>query len=423
MKKILALVLAVVMATFCLASCGDKKDSTSKFKIGVILVGDDSETYTKAHSDGIKEAAKELGISESDIEWKTKVADETPDDCYNAAKQLVASGCKLVISNSYGHQDPMARAAKEFKDVNFVSMTGDFAAISGLDNMFNAFTGVYEARYVSGIVAGLKVKELVDAKKLKDENFDKKGNVKIGYVGAYPYAEVVSGYTAFYLGIKSVVENVVMDVQYTSSWFSIEAEAAAAEALMGRGCVIIGQHADSTGAPKAVEKANKSGKEVYSVGYNMDMTKDAPTAALTSPTNTWSVCYKEILEAAKSGKKIPQDLAYGYEKDGVTITKLGKSCAKGTQEAVDKAIAAIKDGSLKVFDTANFTVGGKEVKTAEVDLSYYNYSKNPPELIYKGEKKDAIVKDGDTTYFDESKFRSAPYFALRIDGITELNAN
>ena len=424
-KSLLALFLAALMifAVGCGATNTESKtdaDNTkaSDLKIGVILVGDETEGYTLAHMDGIKAAANELGIDpDKDIIWKKKV-DES-DACYNAAKELVASGCKLIVSNSYGHQDYMAQAAEDFKDVNFVSMTGDYAAISGCDNFFNAFTRVYESRYVSGVVAGMKLAQLIKDGKITDANYNG-SNIKIGYVGAFPYAEVVSGYTAFFLGIKSVVENVEMEVYYTSSWFDIEKEAAAAENLMADGCVIIGQHADSTGAPTAIQAALDSGKTAYSVGYNVSMLDVAKDAALTSATNTWSVYYKELFEAAKDGKDIPQDWAKGFDDEAVAITELGASCAEGTKEKVEEVEKAIKDGTLKVFDTSKFTVDGKSVTTAPVDLSYIDFTTNT--VVHQGKTVEPIKTENGITFFDESSFRSAPYFSLRIDGIKELNS-
>lgn len=450
MKKFLALALSVVMMA-SLAACGgsDKKETeapaqteaaagteaaggeteaagdeteaapaaASDIKIGVILVGDETEGYTAAHMEGIKAAQQELGLSDDQIVWKYKVAEDS--SCYEAAVDLYGQGCNLIISNSYGHQTFMVQAAADYPDATFVSMTGDFAAISGLDNFKNAFTKVYEARYISGVVAGLKLKELLDDGTLTAEtqpdSFDADGNVKIGYVGAFSYAEVVSGYTAFFLGIRSVVPNTVMEVLYTNSWFDIDKEAAAAEALISHGCVIIGQHADSTGAPAATQRLLDSGKICYSVGYNVDMLETAPTAALTSPTNTWAVYYKHAFETVMNGGELEADWAEGFDADAVGITELGSSCAAGTAEYIADVESKIKDGSLKVFDTSTFTVGGAEVTSAPVDMSFMDFTTNPPSVIYQGETVEAIV-DG---AFVESEFRSAPYFALRIDGITE----
>lgn len=412
MKKLLALLLSILLVlTACTAMAGD-------LKVGVILVGDETEGYTLAHMTGIREAIASMGLTEDDtIMWRYKTDESSA--CLEAAEDLVDQGCNLVISNSYGHQDFMDQAADEFagEDVTFVAMTGDYAAISGKDNFKNAFTKVFQSRYVSGVVAGMKIKELVESGVLTAEtqpnSFDENGAVKIGYVGAYPYAEVVSGYTAFFLGIQSIYPEVVMEVQYTNSWFDISAEAAAAEALVSNGCVIIGQHADSTGAPSAVEKLLNAGTICYSVGYNVDMLDVAPTAALTSPTNEWAVYYSYLFNAVVNGEEVVVDWAKGYEEGAVAITALGASCAAGTAEKVAEVEAALADGSLKVFDTAKFTVGGETVTSVPVDMSYMDWSTMT--AIYAGETVEAIV-DG---AFEESAFRAAPYFSLRIDGITE----
>jgi basic membrane protein A len=416
MKKLLALALALVMLV-CVASCGASNNTVEddEFKVGVILLGDETEGYTLAHINGINGAVKTLGISDSQVSWKKNVHEN--EDCFAAAEQLVADGCDIIISNSYGHQDFMAQAAEKYPDVAFVSATGDYAAISGLDNFYNVFTCVYQSRYVAGVVAGLKLKELIETNALSAENFDADGNVKIGYVGAFPFAEVVSGYTSYYLGVKSVVENVVMEVVYTESWFDIEGEAAGAETLMANGCVIISQHADSTGAPTAVQKAKDNGKTVFSVGYNISMLDVAPTAALTSATTCWDVAYAKILKAAMNGDEIPQDVALGYKDNGVTITELGTSVAAGTAEAVEQTIASLKDGSIRVFDTSKFTVGGETLTECMVDLSYIDFATMT--VIYEGETVNAIVTENGVSYFNESAYRSAPYFSVRIDGIIE----
>lgn len=410
MKKLIALVLACVLCLFaCSALAAD-------LKVGVILIGDETEGYTLAHMNGIKEAAAALGLDDSQFVWKYKMPED--QTCYDAALDCIGQGCNLIISNSYGHQTYMVLAAEEYPDVTFVSMTGDFAALTGLDNFKNAFTKVYEARYVSGVVAGMKLAELLETGELSQEkqpnSFDADGNVKIGYVGAFDYAEVVSGYTAFFLGIRSIVPNVAMEVNYTNSWFDIDKEAAAAEALIAKGCVIIGQHADSTGAPAATQKLLDAGNVCYSVGYNVDMLPTAPTAALTSPTNEWSVFYKELFTTVMNGEAVATDWAKGFDAGAVAITELGASCAAGTAEKVAEVESALKDGSLKVFDTATFTVDGATVTSAPCDMSFMDWSTMT--AIYEGETYEAIV-DG---AFAESEFRSAPYFALRIDGITEI---
>lgn len=403
-KKFLSMALVVVMVfamTVAFAGCSD--NAADGVKIGVILIGDENEGYTEAHINGIKTAAKELGIADSQILWKYTIGEDQA--CYDAAADLVNKGCTLVISNSYGHQTYMEQIAAEYPEVSFVAMTGDTAAKSGLSNFSNAFTKVFESRYISGVVAGKKIAELVADGKLTDANYDANGNVKVGYVGAYPYAEVVSGYTAFYLGIKSVVENVTMEVQYTNSWFDLTGEGEAANLLIADGCVIIGQHADSTGAPSATQAKFEEGVVCYSVGYNIDMLKVAPDVALTSATNNWSVYYEYAIKAHMNGEAIVTDWAEGYASDAVAITTLGPACAEGTQEAVDAAIASIKNGELHVFDCANWTVNGETVTSYD---NVWGFEGN--EMIWDG-------------YFHESELRAAPAFEIRIDGITELNNN
>ncbi len=407
MKKLLSLILACVMLVslgLACVSCGEAAVG-GDFKVGAILIGDENEGYTYAHILGLREAAKACGMSDDQLIFKYTVPED--EKCHDAAIDLVEQGCKVVFSNSYGHQTYMKQAAQECPDVTFVSMTGDQAATSGLANYKNAFTGIYQSRYVAGVVAGMKLAELVADGKLTEANYDGE-NIKLGYVGAFPYAEVVSGYTAYYLGVKSIVPNVVMDVTYTSSWFDITAEGTVAEALAADGCVIISQHADSTGAPAAIQALYDKGQVVYSVGYNVDMLTVAPTAALTSASNNWGVYYTYAFKAAANGEDIVVNWSQGYETDSVGITALGESCAAGTQEKVDEVVKALKDGSLKVFDTSKFTVGGANLTEyfADVDGDFV------------GETN--AIWDG---FFHESELRSAPYFDIRIDGITETNNN
>lgn len=426
MKKYLALLLALVMA-LSLAACGQdgSGDTTppaddpgqeapaetgADIKIGLICVHDINSGYDAAHIEGLTAACQALGIDPND-QSKVVMKYNIPEDetCKDTAVDLAEQGCNIIFSDSYGHQSYMLDAASEYEDVVFVPCTGDQAGVAGLSNLKNVFPYTYESRYVSGVVAGMKLKELLDAGTVTDPY--------VGYVGAFPYAEVVSGYTAFFLGIQSIVPEAHMDVQYTNSWYDPVAEGEAANALMARGCVIIGQHADSTGAPSAVQSALDSGTVAYSVGYNIDMLSVAPTAALTSAQNNWSVLYQATLEKFMAGKEIPADFATGIQDGAVMISTLGESCAEGTQEAVDAAWAGIKDGSLNVFDTSKFTVGGQKVDSYDVNLSIIDFSTG--NVIFEGPTEN-VIQNG---VFAESVIRSAPYFDLRIDGITELNNN
>lgn len=419
MKKLLSLLLAAAMTTALLTGCGGSSGSAepegqgdvveneaSDVKFGIVLIGDENEGYTYAHIEGIKKALATCGLDESNVIWKYSIPED--ESCYDAIIDCIDQGCVGVFTNSYGHQSFAQQAAEEYPEAQITSMTGDTAKASGLENFHNAFTEIYEARYVGGVVAGMKIAELEANGELTDKNYDADGKVKIGYVGAYPYAEVVSGYTAFFLGIKSVYENVSMEVQYTNSWFDITKEGEAATALIDDGCVIIGQHADSTGAPAVCEEALQAGTVVYSVGYNVDMLAAAPNAALTSPTNEWDAFYTYAFDALKNGKSFDQNWAEGFDKDAVNITELGPNCAEGTAEKVEEIIAGIKDGSIHVFANDTFTVDGAKVEEAfatDTDGDWTNDADN------------AMI-DG---YYHESYFQSAPSFSLRIDGIKELN--
>ena len=385
--------MLVLAMSLTLAGCGGGKKND--FKIGVILIGDENEGYTAAHLEGIETAREKLGISKEQIIFKYKVAN---DDAYEAAVDLAEHGCDIIFANSFGYESHIIRAAKEYPEITFCHATGQQAAKQkDLNNIFNYFNSIYESRYISGIVAGMKLKQLMDEGTVTDPH--------IGYVGAFPFAEVKSGFTAFFLGIRSIVPEAHMDVQYTNSWLDPTGEAEAANALMASGCVIVGQHSDSNAAPSAVQAEWAKGKQVYSVGYNVDMLNVAPDAALTSAQNDWSVYYTYAFEKARKLEKPEQDWCGGYKEGAVKISALGKSCAPGTQEAVDAAIEKIKSGELHVFDCANFTVNGEHLTSYDQSFGFEG-----TELIWDG-------------YFHESEVISAALFDIIIDGITELNNN
>lgn len=415
MKKLTALLLALLMV-FTLAGCSSKDDNnaasdndeTVDVKIGAIILGDENEGYSYAHIAGIKAACEKLGIPESNIIWKYNIGED--QGVYDAAVDCIENGATLVLSNSYGHQTYMEQVASEFPEVTVIACTGDRAAVSGLSNFHNAFTKIFEARYVSGVVAGLKLKELDEKGELQAVNYNEDGEVKIGYVGAYPYSEVVSGFTAFYLGVKSVYENVHMYVEYTNSWADLTAEGTVADDLMAKGCVIISQHADTTGAPSTVQNnndSNKYGFNAYEVGYNISMLDVAPTAALTSATNNWEVFYEYAFSCLLNNTEMTTDWSEGFSKDAVAITELGSSCAEGTSDEVESVKAKLASGELHVFDTSTFTYDGVNPTSmlGDVDADF------TPET--------ECVSDG---YFHESEFRSSPYFPSSplIDGITAL---
>ena len=358
-------------------------------KIGFVYIGDENEGYTAAHYAGAKEMQEALGLSDDQLIVKWNIPeDETAAD---AAMDLADQGCQIVFANSFGHESYIIEAAKEYPDVQFCHATGFQAASSGLPNMHNYFTSIYEARYVSGVVAGLKLNQMIEDGTITEDT------CKIGYVGAYPYAEVISGYTSFFLGVRSVCPSATMEVKYTNSWASFDLEKEAADALISDGCVLISQHADTTGAPTACEAAG-----VPCVGYNISMIATAPTQALTSASNDWGAYVTFAVQSMIDGTEIPVDWCKGFSDGAVRITELNEAAvAPGTAEKVAEVEAQLASGERHVFDTSTWTVNGETLTT---------YKKEGSDIEY--------ISDG---YFHESEFASAPAFDILIDGITTID--
>lgn len=393
-KKLLAVVLCLALvATLAagLAACNDQDD---EFKIGLILLHDEKSTYDKNFIDAMKEVQAKLGLKDSQVIMKTDIPEG--DACYVAAADLVDQGCDIVFANSFGHEDYMIKAAKEFPDVEFCHATGTKAHTENLPNYHNAFASIYEGRYLAGIAAGLKLNAMLKAGKITTP--------KMGYVGAFTYAEVISGLTAFYLGAKSVCENVVMDVTFTGSWYDENAEKQAANALIKRGCELISQHADSMGAPSACEEAG-----VPNVSYNGSTQASCPNTYIVSSRINWAPYFEYIIDCVQNGKEIAVDWCGGIAEGSVVLTAINTAvAAPDTQAAIDAAINQFKAGTLHVFDCDNFTVGGQKITSYMADVD------SDPNRTADTE----VVENG---VFYESKFRSAPYFDLRIDGINFLD--
>ena len=402
MKKFLALLLSVVMV-LSLASCTSKKDSDKgsddykDIKVGLICLHNQQSTYDKNFIDAMTEACKQLGIPESRMIIVPDIAESKA--CYEAAKDLVDRGCNIIFADSFGHEDFMIQAAKEFPNVQFCHATGTKAHTEGLSNYHNAFASIYEGRYAAGVAAGLKLNEMIESGKITAEQ------AVMGYVGAFTYAEVISGYTSFYLGAKSVCPSVTMKVQFTGSWYDETAEKEAAEKLISSGCVLISQHADSMGAPTACEKAG-----VPDVSYNGSTKTSCPNTFIISSRINWVPYYKYAINCVKDGKAIAVDWTGGFAEGSVELSLLNESvAAAGTQAKIDAVIADLKAGKIKVFSTDTFTVKGAKVTTYLADID--------TDTNYAGDTE--VIKDG---YFHESEFRSAPAFDLQIDGIELLNS-
>ena len=401
MKKILALLLAVVMVA-AFASCGgkttgDDKDDTkaADFKIGLICLHDENSTYDNNFIQALKSVQKELNLTDDQVLIKTNIGED--DSCYTAAAELVDKGCKVIFADSFGHESYILQAAKEFKDVQFCHATGTKAHTEKVANFHNAFADIYQGRYLAGVAAGMKLNQMIEEGKITADK------AVIGYVGAFNYAEVVSGMTSFYLGARSICPSATMKVTYTNSWFDIALEREAALNLINNGCVLISQHADSEGAPKACEE-----KGVPNVAYNISTISMGPNTALISSKIDWSPYFKLIIEAVQKGEEIPTDkcgtMAEGY----VALTELNeKVAAPGTKEKIEEVKAKLESGELKVYDTKNFTVKGEKLTTYLADVD------DAGDFVPETE----AVKDGE---FKESTYRSAPYFDIKyIDGISE----
>ena len=395
-------------------------DLTGKtLNVGAVYIGDTKETYTYAHDLGIKTAIETLKSKGAtvNVNYKPSVGEDATL-VKNAISELVSwsnetgrsGNPTIIITNSYGHQNAYGDISKNqhfaqlYPDIQFVAMTGDLAASTGFENYHNAFNKTFQSRYIAGVAAGYKLKQLVEDGKLTDKNYDG-NNIRLGYVGAFAFAEVKSGYTAFYLGVKSVVDNVTMHVKFTNSWYTEEGEREAAKALIAEGCVIISQHADSVGAPTACQEAWEEGTVVYNVGYNQDQLAAAPNAVLTSAMNNWAVYYTHAFYQTIKGEKLETNWTAGYEAAAVDITKLNGNAFKTDISAELKAvIGKLQNDTLKVFDCSKFTVNGQHLTT------YTN--------AFGMDGAECIKQSGSTYYFDESTIRSAPYFDIDIDGIT-----
>ncbi|MCR9036888.1 BMP family ABC transporter substrate-binding protein [Tractidigestivibacter montrealensis] len=383
-------------ATSSNASASDSSSSAAAIKPGFITLHDENSTYDLNFINAAKEACQELGISEDTYMLKTNVPEG--QECYNAAAELADAGCNIIFADSFGHEDYMIQAAKEFPDIQFCHSTGTKAHTEGLDNYHNAFASIYEGRYLAGVAAGMKLNEMIDSGKITSDQ------AKMGYVGAYTYAEVISGYTSFYLGAKSVCPSVTMEVTFTGSWYDETAEKEGATKLINDGCVLISQHADSMGAPTACENAG-----VPDVSYNGSTQDACPNTYIISSRINWVPYYKYAIQAVMDGSTIETDWTGTLSTGSVELTDLNTSvAADGTQAKLDEVKGKLEDGSLHVFDTSTFTVKGAKLDSYKADVDTDpNYTPDTE-----------VVSDG---YFHESEYRSAPYFDVQIDGIELLD--
>ena len=402
-KKWLAILACVAMVAALFAGCGGSGGSSDKggddadsIKVGFIFLHDENSTYDLNFINAAKEAGKQLGIPEENVILKTNVPEG--QECYDTAADLADSGCSIIFADSFGHEDYMIQAAKDFPEVQFCHSTGTKAHTEGLDNYHNAFASIYEGRFLAGVAAGMKLNEMIKNGDIKEDE------AKIGYVGAYTYAEVVSGYTSFFLGARHECPSATMEVTFTGSWYDETAEKEAAQKLIDDKCALISQHADSMSAPTACENAG-----VPDVSYNGSTKSVGPNTYIISSRIDWTPYFVYAIECVQKGDPIDVDWTGTIATESVLLTELNEDvAAEGTQEEMDKVKAALEDGSLHVFDTAAFTVDGKTLDSYQADVD--------SDADYTPDTE--VISDG---YFHESEYRSAPYFDLRIDGITLMD--
>ena len=427
MKRTLAFLLIVVMALCLFAGCAKKQaevtlpapvaaasdmefenDSAAadvaaakkdlaevlpKVKVGFIFLHDENSTYDKNFIEAAKEACSSLGVS---YVLRTNVPEG--QECYNAAAELVDDGCNIIFADSFGHEDFMIQAAKKFPNVQFCHATGTKAHTEKLPNYHNAFANIYEGRYLAGVAAGMKLNQMIEEGKFTADE------ALVGYVGAFPYAEVKSGYTSWFLGVRSICPTATMEVTFTNSWYDEALEKEAANTLIQRGCKLISQHADSMGAPTACEAAG-----IPNVSYNGSTVAACPNTFIVSSRINWVPFMQTMIVNTAAGKRLAADWTGTLANGAVVLTDVNaQAAAPGTAEKVAEVKAALIAGTVKVFDTDTFTVNGEKLTSYAADIHDMG--------DYTGETE--VIKGGE---FEESVFRSAPAFDLNIDGITIID--
>ena len=408
MKKIVALLMALVMV-FALCACGAKTEAPAEtpaeapaeapaegttVKAGFIFYHDENSTYDLNFINAAKEACENLGV-----EYIVKVNIDESEECYDAAAELVDEGCNFIFADSFGHEPYMLQAAREFPEVQFCHATGTQAHTAGVENYNNAFASIYEGRFLGGVAAGMKLNEMIESGEITVDE------AKVGYIGAFPYAEVVSGMTSFFLGVRYVCPEATMDVTFTNSWYDPTLEQEGAVKLIANGAKLISLHADSMGAPTECQNNG-----VPFVFYNGSAKDACPDTYIVASYINWAPYMEYAMTCIMEGKEIDADWIGTLENGGVALKDLNEAvAAEGTAEKLEEVKAALLDGSLKVFDTTTFTVNGETLTSYTADVD--DMGDYVPET--------EAIADG---YFHESEYRSAPYFDFFIDGITNLDA-
>ena len=417
-KRLLALLLAGSM-TFGLAACGNGDQGSAEspagttpagtetggeaaktVKVGLICIGDENDQgYTYNFIRGKEAVTEALAAKGITVDWEVKYNVGEDSSCEEANIELAEAGCDLIINNSFGFEPYMLKVAPDYPEIEFISCTNQASAVDELENTHNAFANIYEGRYLAGVVAGMKMQEMIDNGEITADQ------AVIGYVGAYSFAEVISGFTAYYLGAKSVCPSVTMKVQFVGSWSDATLEGNAAQALCDAGCVMISQHSDNTTPATAAQNAG-----AFHTGYNNDMIAVAPEASLIGTRIDWSVYFEYAIEAVANGESFEQDWCHGMDEGAVVMTPLNEEiAAAGTADKLAEVEEQLRSGALQVFDTSTFTVEGAELTTCMALDTDGDFVADSEEAVFDGA-------------FHESYFQSAPYYTVQIDGIEWLNS-
>lgn len=378
MKKYLSMAMVLVLVLSLLTGCGTKgsgKDANNgagnssgsvfkpvakeNLKVGVVHITDPAEGtgYSYTHDQGIVGMQKALGLEDSQIIRKNNVDDTDATAIESRILELIEEGCQIIFATSWGYMDTCEAIAEEYPEVIISHGTGYKSNGSNFNNYFGR---IYQARYLSGIAAGLKTK-----------------TNKIGYVAAWgtENSEVTGGLNAFAMGAYSVNPDAEVYVKTTNSWFDPEGEKQAADALIALGCDVIGQHCDTANPQLAAEA-----KGVYGVGYNSDMSKDAPKAVLTSTIWNWSAYYTSAVQSVIDGTWTGENYFGGMPEGLVDIAPLSDLCEEGTAEAIEEVRAKLTSGEWDVFTgvietNTGETVGeeGKNMSDADItgNMNWY----------------------------------------------------
>jgi len=440
MKKItrlLGLGFLSVAALSSFTSCGK-----TGFKVGLLCLHGQTSTYDNNFIQAFEEACQECGLSKDQYDIRTDVAEDY-NKIYTATKEWAEDGYALICADSFGHQYGMIDVAKEYKDTQFCHATGTLATVNpDVKNFHNGFASIYEGRYLAGIVAGRRMIEDINANKYTPDE------AVIGYVGAYPYAEVISGYTSFFLGARSVFttaddaagrkdkdrwdSKLNMKVIYTSSWYDYRAEKEAAETLIVKyNCKLISQHADSMGSPLACNN-----HKIPNVSYNISTKKTCGDTYLVSSKINWKSYFTHAIKLTRNKESFRTDYCGTLGDDhGVELCEYGDSVSEETKQLVEKTKQQLIDKDIFVYDTSKFTVTKTDKRNKFSAIEFEDDGKHiksyKADVVDNGDyvpETEVIKEYRGTHYVAESCLmdvgdwnRSAPYFDLIIDGIDPLN--